>query len=224
MKKYDLIVFDWDGTLFDSTAIITRCMQAAVVDVGGARPTDKQASHVIGLNLAEALALAAPDVPVDKYPLLGERYRHHFIALQEDISLFDGVLDLLQELKRQNYWVTVGTGKSRKGLDVTLEREVAINGEQVRLASLFDGSRTADQTQGKPNPQMLFELMREFGVDASRTLMVGDTTHDLQMALNAGVDAVGVNYGAHEHDFLLTCNPKAVVSSVAELRTWLGAV
>jgi phosphoglycolate phosphatase len=217
-KKYDLIVFDWDGTLFDSTAIITRCMQAAVVDVGGKRPSDKQASHVIGLNLAEALATAAPDVPADKYPLLGERYRHHFIALQEDIHLFDGVIDLLQELKRQNYWVTIGTGKSRRGLDVTLERTV--NG--LLLSTLFDGTRTADQTQGKPNPQMLFELMREFGVDASRTLMVGDTTHDLQMALNAGVDAVGVNYGAHEHDFLLTCKPKAVVSSVAELRDWLG--
>jgi phosphoglycolate phosphatase len=114
--------------------------------------------------------------------------------------------------------VTIGTGKSRRGLDVTLERTV--NG--LLLSTLFDGTRTADQTQGKPNPQMLFELMREFGVDASRTLMVGDTTHDLQMALNAGVDAVGVNYGAHEHDFLLTCKPKTVVGSVAELREWLG--
>lgn len=221
-KKYDLIVFDWDGTLFDSTAIITRCIQAAVVDVGGMRPSDKQASHVIGLNLMEALAHAAPDVPVDKYPQLGDRYRHHFFAEQEEIHLFDGVVDLLLELKRRHYWVTIGTGKSRKGLDVTLERDVVINTETVKLSSLFDGSRTADQTQGKPNPQMLFELMREFGVDASRTLMVGDTTHDLQMAINAGVDAVGVNYGAHDADFLLTCNPKAVVGSILELREWLS--
>lgn len=222
-KKYDLIVFDWDGTLFDSTAIITRCIQAAVVDVGGQRPTEKQASHVIGLNLMEALAHAAPDVPKEKYPLLGERYRHHFFAEQEEISLFDGVIEMLQELKRQHYWVTIGTGKSRKGLDVTLEREIDVDGKVTKLASLFDGTRTADQTMGKPNPQMLFELMREFGVDAARTLMVGDTTHDLQMALNAGVDAVGVNYGAHEADFLWTCKPKAIVSSVAELRSWLGS-
>jgi len=221
-KKYDLIVFDWDGTLFDSTAIITRCIQAAVVDVGGERPTDKQASHVIGLNLMEALAHAAPDVPKEKYPLLGERYRHHFFAEQEEISLFDGVIEMLQELKRQHYWVTIGTGKSRKGLDVTLQREIDVGGQPTKLASLFDGTRTADQTMGKPNPQMLFELMREFGVDAARTLMVGDTTHDLQMALNAGVDAVGVNYGAHDADFLWTCKPKAIVSSVAELRSWLG--
>jgi phosphoglycolate phosphatase len=220
-KKYDLIVFDWDGTLFDSTAIITRCMQAAVVDVGGKRPTDKQASHVIGLNLAEALAMAAPDVHPDKYPLLGERYRHHFIAEQDEIHLFEGVIELLQELKRQQYWVTVGTGKSRKGLDVTLERDVLVDGGMRKLATLFDGTRTADQTQGKPNPQMLFELMREFGVDAARTLMVGDTTHDLQMALNAGVDSVGVSYGAHEADFLETCKPQVIVHSIAELRGWL---
>ena len=223
MKKYDLIVFDWDGTLFDSTAIITRCIQAAVEDVGGKRPTREQASHVIGLNLMEALAHAAPDVPKDQYPLLGERYRHHFFAQQEEIHLFDGVIDLLLELRRQNYWVTIGTGKSRKGLDVTLERDVQVGSASVKLATLFDGTRTADQTQGKPNPQMLFELMREFGVDAARTLMVGDTTHDLQMALNAGVDAVGVSYGAHESDFLKTCKPLTIVHSVAELRAWLLA-
>lgn len=223
MKKYDLVVFDWDGTLFDSTAIITRCIQAAVEDVGGKRPSTEQASHVIGLNLMEALSFAAPDVPKEKYPLLGERYRHHFFAQQEEIHLFDGVIDLLLELKRQHYWVTIGTGKSRKGLDVTLERDVQVGSASVKLATLFDGTRTADQTQGKPNPQMLFELMREFGVEASRTLMVGDTTHDLQMALNAGVDAVGVSYGAHESDFLETCKPLAIVHSVVELRAWLLA-
>jgi phosphoglycolate phosphatase len=222
-RPYDLIIFDWDGTLFDSTDIITRCIQAAVEDVGGTRPTREQASHVIGLNLMEALAHAAPDVPKEKYPALGERYRYHFFAQQQEISLFDGVIDLLLELKRQHYWVTVGTGKSRKGLDVTLERDVQIAGKTVQLATLFDGTRTADQTQGKPNPQMIHELMREFGVDASRTLMVGDTTHDLQMALNAGVDAVGVSYGAHEADFLETCKPKIIVHTVQELKTWLGA-
>jgi phosphoglycolate phosphatase len=221
-KKYDLIVFDWDGTLFDSTALITRCIQNAVVDVGGAKPSAAQASHVIGLNLMEALAHAAPDVPKDKYPQLGERYRHHFFKEQDAISLFDGVIDMLLALKAQHYWVTIGTGKSRKGLDVTLERDIEIKGQSVKLASLFDGTRTADQTQGKPNPQMLIELMREFGVEASRTLMVGDTTHDLQMALNAGVDSVGVSYGAHEADFLETCQPKAVVHSIAELREWLN--
>ncbi len=221
-RPYDLIVFDWDGTLFDSTAIIAHCIQAAVVDVGGTMPSREQASHVIGLNLMQALAHAAPDVPKEKYPLLGERYRHHFFAKQDEISLFDGVIELLTELKRQHYWVTVGTGKSRRGLDDILQRSIALqDGVQAKLASLFDGSRTADETRGKPHPQMLLELMREFGVDSSRTLMVGDTTHDLQMAANAGVNAVGVSYGAHEADFLHTCQPLAVVHSVAELRAWL---
>jgi len=218
-RKYDLIVFDWDGTLFDSTALITRCIQKAVVDVGGARPSDSQASHVIGLGLMDALARAAPDVPKEKYPQLGERYRHYFFKEQDAVSLFDGVIDMLQALKAQHYWVTIGTGKSRRGLDVTLEREV--NG--LLLSSLFDGSRTADQTQGKPHPQMLFELMREFGVEAGRTLMVGDTTHDLQMALNAGCDAVGVNYGAHDHETLESCHPLFIADSVAQLRQWLKA-
>ncbi len=221
-KTYDLIVFDWDGTLFDSTAIITACIQAAVEDVSARRPTQKQASHVIGLNLIEALAHAAPHVPKEQYPLLGERYRHHFFAQQDDIRFFDGVIDLLQDLKAKHYWVTIGTGKSRKGLNAALARDVQIAGHSAKLATLFDGSRTADETQGKPHPQMLMELMREFGVDAARTLMVGDTTHDLQMAINAGVPAVGVSYGAHETDFLKTCNPLAIVHSVAELRAWLN--
>ncbi len=220
-RSYDLIVFDWDGTLYDSTALIARCIQAAVVDVGGAKPSTAQASHVIGLNLMEALAYAAPDVPQEKYPELGNRYRYHFFKEQDAISLFDGVIDMLQSLKSHQYWVTVGTGKSRKGLDATLMREIEVSGHAVRLATLFDGTRTADETQGKPNPQMLIELMREFGVSPERTLMVGDTTHDLQMALNAGVDSVGVSYGAHEADFLHTCRPKVVVHSIAELRAWL---
>jgi phosphoglycolate phosphatase len=221
MKKYDLIIFDWDGTLFDSTALITRCIQKAVVDVGGERPSAERAAHVIGLNLMEALAHAAPDVPPEKYPQLGERYRHYFFAEQNAVNLFDGVIELLTALKRRHYWVTIATGKSRRGLDLTLEREVLVDGVNVKLATLFDASRTADQTEGKPNPQMLFELMHEFGVDASRTLMVGDTTHDLQMAANAGVSAVGVSYGAHEFDFLDTCKPLIIVDSIAQLRAWL---
>jgi phosphoglycolate phosphatase len=220
-RPYDLIVFDWDGTLFDSTALITRCIQAATEDVGGKRPTVQQASHVIGLNLMEALAHAAPDVPQEKYPELGNRYRHHFFKEQAEISLFDGVIDLLRALRAEQYVVTVGTGKSRKGLDDTLARVVTLNGEDVDLGSLFHATRTADETQGKPDPLMLHELMQVSGVSASRTLMVGDTTHDLQMALNAGVHSVGVSYGAHEADFLLTCQPQTVVHSIAELRTWL---
>ena len=214
-RQFDLIAFDWDGTLFDSTAIITRCIQLAVQDVGGAMPTRQQASYVIGMALIPALAHAAPDVPREKHALLGERYRHHYFAHQHDISLFDGVLPMLAELKARHHWLTVATGKSRAGLDEALHA--------VELRRVFDGSRTADETAGKPSPLMLHELMREFGVEPERTLMIGDTTHDLQMAVNAGCASIGVSYGAHEPDAFHALKPLHIAHSVRELHDWLLA-
>jgi phosphoglycolate phosphatase len=212
-RRFDLIAFDWDGTLFDSTAIIVQCIQQAVVDVGGRCPTDKDAAYVIGMGLMDALAHAAPDVPKERYPQLGARYRHHYLAHQNDISLFEGVLPLLDELKARQHWLAVATGKSRRGLDEVLRT--------VQLQGVFNGSRTADETAGKPDPRMLHELMREFGTEPQRTLMVGDTTHDLQMAVNAGCASVGVSYGAHEPGEFHTLQPLHVAHSVADLRDWL---
>jgi phosphoglycolate phosphatase len=212
-RQYDLIAFDWDGTLFDSTAIITRSIQEAVRDVGGTVPSDRDASYVIGMALGQALAHAAPDVPPEKYPVLGERYRHHYTAHQNDLSLFAGVLELLADLKSRHHWLAVATGKSRRGLDEVLHT--------VQLKGVFDGSRTADETAGKPHPRMLHELMREFGVEPERTLMIGDTTHDLQMALNAGCPSVGVSYGAHEPEAFHALRPRHVAHSVQELHGWL---
>jgi phosphoglycolate phosphatase len=214
-RQFDLIAFDWDGTLFDSTQIITRCIQSAVVDVGGAKPTREAASYVIGMALMQALAHAAPDVPKDKYPLLGERYRFHYMQHVDDISLFDGVLPMLAALRERHHWLTVATGKSRRGLDEALHT--------AELKGVFDGSRTADETAGKPHPRMLHELMREFGVDPERTLMIGDTTHDLQMAVNAGCASVGVSYGAHDHGQFEPLNPRFTAHSVKELNDWLLA-
>lgn len=214
-RNFDLIAFDWDGTLFDSTKIIVRCIQAAVRDVGGTVPTDKEAGYVIGLGLMQALAHAAPDVPPEKYPQLGERYRHHYAAHFNDLSLFEGVLPLLDALKARGHLLAVATGKSRRGLDEVLRT--------VELKGVFDGSRTADETAGKPDPLMLRELMAEFDVAPERVLMVGDTTHDLQMALNAGCPSVGVSYGAHEPDAFALLAPRHIAHSVQELRDWLLA-
>ena len=214
-RQFDLIAFDWDGTLFDSTAIITRCIQLAVMDVGGKRPSDQDASYVIGLGLMQALAHAAPDVPSSKYPELGQRYKHHYMAHQNDISLFAGVLPMLADLKTRNHLLAVATGKSRRGLDDTLLA--------VELHGVFDSSRTADETAGKPHPLMLQELMQELGVEAHRVLMIGDTTHDLQMALNAGCPSIGVSYGAHEPAAFEPLDPRFVAHSVAELHAWLFA-
>ncbi|MGJ7527962.1 MULTISPECIES: HAD family hydrolase [unclassified Variovorax] len=211
--RFDLIAFDWDGTLYDSTQLIVRCIQAAVIDVGGAKPTENDAAWVIGLGLAEALARAAPDVPKEKYPELGARYRYHYLQHQDDLVLFDGVLQMIDALRARGHKLAVATGKSRRGLNEALK--------SVALRDRFDASRTADETFGKPHPRMLLELMEELDVTPERTLMIGDTTHDLQLAQNAGCPSVGVSYGAHEPASFDEFKPLFVAHTVASLETWL---
>jgi len=214
-RRFDLIAFDWDGTLFDSTRVIVRCIQAAVVDVGGAKPSESDAAWVIGLGLAEALARAAPDVPREKYAELGARYRYHYLKHQDDVVLFEGVLPMLDVLKARGHRLAVATGKSRRGLNEALAT--------VSLRDRFDASRTADETFGKPHPRMLLELMDELDVPAERTLMIGDTTHDLQLAINAGCASVGVSYGAHAAENFEVLAPLHVAHSVSGLTEWLLA-
>ena len=212
-RRFDLIVFDWDGTLFDSTGLIVRCIQAACRDIGTPVPDDMQAAYVIGLGLMDALKHAVPDLPVERYPELGRRYRHHYMAWQHEIVLFDGTRDMLQTLKARNHWLAVATGKSRHGLNEALA--------SAQLGPLFDSTRTADETASKPDPLMLLELMAELGAEPSRTLMVGDTTHDLQLAVNAGVACVGVSYGAHTGADFHRFKPLHVAHSPRELHDWL---
>lgn len=213
-RQFDLVVFDWDGTLFDSTALIVKCIQAACVDLRVPVPSDRDAAYVIGMGLQEALAHAVPGLPADRYPELGLRYRHHYFARQHELTLFDGVLPMLHALKSRHHWLGVATGKSRRGLDEALGT--------VQLRGMFDGTRTADETRPKPHPLMLQELMAEFGTEPERTLMVGDTTHDLQLAVNAGTASVAVSYGAHEPAAFHDYQPRTVVHSVTELHRWLG--
>jgi len=218
-RRFDLICFDWDGTLFDSTAIIARSIQQAVTDVGGAPPTLEQAAYVIGMPLVPALAAAAPDVPPARYRELAGRYRAHYMAHQNDLSLFPGVLPMLCDLRARGYRLAVATGKTRRGLDEVLQSRPL---QDLRLLDLFDGSRTADETAGKPDPLMLHELMQQFGVPPARTLMIGDTTHDLQMAQNAGCPSIGVSYGAHgDSSAFAAFAPLLVADSVAALHRWL---
>ena len=214
-RQFDLIAFDWDGTLFDSTALIVRSIQNACRDVGTRVPSDEQAAYVIGLGLRDALLHAAPDFPPERYAELGARYRHHYFASQHELVLFQGTLAMLHELKARNHLLAVATGKSRRGLDEALAT--------ADLKGLFDATRTADETASKPHPLMLHELMAELGIAPERTLMIGDTTHDLQMAVNAGVAGVGVSYGAHEHETFDAFAPRFVAHSTAELHRWLVA-
>lgn len=213
-RRFDLIAFDWDGTLYDSTRLIVRCIQSAVVDVGGAQPSENDAAWVIGLGLAEALARAAPDVPKEKYAELGARYRYHYLQHQDDLVLFDGVLPMIDALRKRGHKLAVATGKSRRGLNEALAT--------AALRDRFDASRTADETFGKPHPCMLLELMEELEVAPERTLMIGDTTHDLQLAINAGCASVGVSYGAHEPGEFGALSPLFIAHSVDSLGEWLA--
>ena len=212
-RRYDLVVFDWDGTLLDSTTAIVRAIQAASVDVGAERPTDERARYVIGMGLLEALKHAVPDLPESRYDDLVHAYRKHYLSGDHELSLFDGVEALLQALQAEHRWVAVATGKSRQGLD----RALAHSG----LGRYFDTTRTADETRGKPHPQMLEEIIEQFAVDPERTLMIGDTTHDLLMAQNAGAKGLGITHGAHPVSALLDCAPVGMVNSIPDLANWL---
>ena len=211
-KRYDLIVFDWDGTLMDSTAVIAGSIQAACRDLDLPVPGDAAARHVIGMGLEQALRHAVPDAPESMYGSLVERYRHHVLAQDKAIPLFAGAREVVTELHEAGYQLAVATGKSRHGLDRVLQSS--------GLQPYFHATRTADQTFSKPHPAMLQELMDELGAMQERVLMVGDTTHDLQMAINAGVDAVGMTQGAHPVEQLRELQPLALLDDFAGLREW----
>lgn len=214
-RRFDLIVFDWDGTLFDSTALIVQCIQAASRDLGLPVPDDERAAYVIGLGLHDALQHAVPGLAPERYPELGRRYRAHYFARQHELVLFPGTLAMLQALKARRHGLAVATGKSRAGLDEALAH--------ASLRGVFDATRTADETASKPDPLMLNQLMREFGTEPGRTLMIGDTTHDLQLAANAGTASLAVSYGAHAPETFRALGPLAVLASTAALQDWLLA-
>ncbi len=210
--KYSLIVFDWDGTLIDSAGTIVRCIQDAARDMALEVPDRERASHVIGLGLNDSLRYAVPGLATERYTEFAALYRKHFLGRQDSMLLFPGIRDLLERLSHERM-LAVATGKSRKGLDRAL-RDSGLQG-------YFSASRCADETSPKPHPAMLLELMEQLGVGVGSVLMVGDTSHDLDMARAAGVDALAVTYGAHAETGLRACNPRACISSVAALGEWL---
>lgn len=211
--KYELVVFDWDGTLLDSAGAIVNAIQASSRDLGLPEPSDARARHVIGLGLTDALRHAVPELKPERYHEMVERYRFHYLSADNQLMLFAGVREMLDRLQAAGHILTVATGKSRLGLERAFDHS--------GLHALFQASRCADECHSKPHPQMLEELMAEFGIAAESTVMIGDTSHDLQMADNAGVDSLAVTYGAHPHGHLLEHKPKACLHSVKELDDWL---
>ena len=210
--SYRLLVFDWDGTIIDSASAIVDCICEAARDTGIEVPTRERAAHTIGLGLHDALRFAVPDLPAERTADFVAHYRKHFLACQDSMRLFDGMRELLSELSK-SHLLAIATGKSRRGLDRALEA--------VNLQGYFTASRCADETNPKPHPAMLLELMDQLSLSNRETLMIGDTSHDLEMARAAGVDALAVTYGAHPEAGLRACGPLGCFSSVNELNQWL---
>lgn len=212
-KRYDLIVFDWDGTLVDSTQAIVESVQLASEDVGLPMPTDEAARSIIGLELVAAIDALFEGLSEAQMQTLVERYRYHYLVRDHAVPLFEGVADAMNGLETQGFMLGVATGKTRRGL----ERAMA----NTSLKPYFLATRCADECHSKPHPQMLHELMGELGVEAERTLMVGDTPYDLQMARNARVDSLAVSYGAQPLEALLPHAPLAHFDRFTKLHQWL---
>jgi len=214
-RRFRAIVFDWDGTLVDSTALIAGALRNACAAIGCPVPSETDARFVIGLGLADALAHVAPGLDAHEQRALLGHYRTHYLDGEAAIPLFDGAYAMLEELDAAGYLLGVATGKTRVGLD----RAIAALG----LAGRFHATRCADEGFPKPHPDMLRVLMDRLAVQPAETLMIGDTTHDLDLARNAGAHAVAVAYGAHDVEGLRTRAPLALVHSIAELRQWLSS-
>lgn len=212
-KRFELLVFDWDGTLMDSAAAITASLQAACRDLGLPVPSDDQARFVIGLGLSDAMAHILPGVDAAEHPKVAERYRHHFLLRDSGTTLFPGAAATVRELHARGFMLAVATGKSRRGLDRALDA--------TGLMPYFHATRCADEGYSKPHPGMLQELMEDLGAGRDKTLMIGDTTHDMAMAQNASVARLGAAYGAHPRAELLPYAPVACLDGFPELREWL---
>ena len=214
MKSYELVIFDWDGTLMDSVSKIVTCMQQMAGSLSMNVPSEQAVRDIIGLSMDEALKTLYPLLEqADFVPMIAS-YKDHYLTLNTTPSpLFDGSEKLLTELAARNYRMAVATGKGRNGLNRVLA--------ETGLGHHFESSRCADESKSKPNPDMLHELLEQLKVTPERAVMVGDSLHDLNMANNAGIDSVGVSYGAHSAEKLITAKPKAIITEPLGLLTLL---
>ena len=210
-----LIVFDWDGTLFDSTGVIGHSLQQACMALSVAAPSLTEAQQVIGLGFTEAIERLVGRLDAAQTEQFMLAYRRTYYASENLVTLFAGMDAVLAQLKQQGKHLAIATGKSRAGLDRVLAHNPA-------LAQYFSSSRTGDQTQSKPHPQMLFELLSELEVAPECAVMIGDTTYDVQMAHGASMPAIAVTYGAHDWATLQSVQPTHTADSVSELAQLLG--
>ena len=213
-NRFDLIVFDWDGTLINSVQWITECLQQAASDCGMPVPATKLARSVIGQSLDRAMEMLFPlATKSDMPPLLAAYRRYYDVKILSQQDMFAGVPELLDALRVEGYRLAVATGKSRKALDHALTA--------TSSTDWFHATRAANETASKPDPLMLLELMEALDAIPRRTLMIGDSVHDLEMARNAETEAVGVTSGANDREELEVFDPLLVLRQTAELRNFL---
>jgi len=211
---YQLIIFDWDGTLMDSTLKIANCLRASAVDVGLEPPSVAAAKNVIGLGLHECMQILFPNASGSHHQQMVERYRYHFVTGDNtEQALFAGVADGLVRLEQAGAVLAVATGKARAGLN----RAFGVTG----IEQHFVTTRCADETRTKPHPQMLHEILDFTAIDASKAIMVGDTSYDMEMARNAKLAGLGVSYGAHDEQTLIASEALSVQPSVEAMLNWL---
>ncbi len=216
-QVFELLVFDWDGTLMDSEARIVACMRAAITDLSLEPRDDASIRNIIGLGLAEAISKLYPGSDTAFHTAMIDRYRYHFLtADQTQSELFAGAEQTLELLAEAGYLLAVATGKGRVGLDKVLK--------ETGLERLFQATRCADETFSKPHPMMLEQIMDELGVEPQVTLMIGDTEYDMQMANNARAAALAVSYGVHEKERLLQHEPLHCIDAITELTDWLNSL
>ena len=214
-KPYDLIIFDWDGTLVDSQAQIISCIREAFVKVGLAPPEPAAARHIIGLSLEAAACRLAPQADRTTIEALADTYRELALAnSNHSTQLFEGVESGLRSLQQQGLYLAVATGKGRRGLDQ------ALNGTEI--ANIFDTTRCADETCSKPHPMMLDEILSDLNLGPERAIMVGDTSYDIEMANNIGMDSIAVTYGMHEEIHLRPLQPKFLINHFSEIQSCLA--
>jgi phosphoglycolate phosphatase len=214
-RQYELLIFDWDGTLMDSEAHIVECLERAMRAVDMEPLPSSELRQVIGLGLEEAIAGILPQAPAPVRQQAVTAFREHFLSPHPTPSkLFPDLNEVLQTLRQQGYAMAVATGKSRRGLDKVMK--------QTGLGEYFSVSRCADETFSKPHPLMVEEILTDMNTSPQRALVIGDTEFDLQMAANAGVPAVGVSYGVHGIERLESASPLTILHRIAELPEWLN--
>ncbi|MBI4356688.1 MAG: HAD-IA family hydrolase [Gammaproteobacteria bacterium] len=212
-----LLIFDWDGTLVNSTAHIVFCVQQAAAELNQPIPEDIAIKKVIGLGLVESIDAIAPGATPNERATLMQKYREIYWKTWDEAvihpeTLFEGVLDVLKILQGE-YQLAIATGKHRQGLEKSLKIH--------NLSSFFISTRTADETESKPSPRMLYELLKEMRVGPEEALMIGDTEYDLEMATSAKVPALAVSYGTRSREQLLPFAPVGCIDTIKELIPWL---